>query len=68
MKRIVARWETKGTDFLELYQEQGCYFYEGKGCGGTIGVLANDEAAINQMEQTAVRTLKSDRPSLKRVV
>ncbi len=72
--RIVARWETKGKDWLELYHRRTGYWYRGNGCGGGLEAT-NDEDAIRDMEaprgsehgwgQAAV--LKGDRPSLKRV-
>lgn len=66
--RIVARWETRGHDFLELYEYPfGGYGYSGKGCGGSLGALPDDQTAITHMERNAVRVLKSDRPSLRRV-
>ncbi len=77
-KRIVARWETKGKDFLELSKDDypRSYGYLGNGCGG--GFMADsDEEAIERMEAERnnskgyswgqVSVLKADRPSVKRV-
>lgn len=67
---LIARWETRGNDYLNLYRgtRPNDYFYRGNGCGGGV-VADSDEAAIAKMEarggQAAV--LKLDRPSLRRV-
>lgn len=77
MARIVARWETRGKDFLCLQEENGSYFYNGYGCGGTLGNAVKDDAtAIATMQAPwgdphgvgAVTALKEDRKSLKRVI
>lgn len=79
----IARWQTKGHDWLELYRDarnyapdkgRFSYSYKGNGCGG--GFVANsDEEAISRMENPwghpegagQAFVLKCDRPSLKRV-
>lgn len=72
--RIVARWETKGRDWLDLQEDHGIYGYTGNGCGGIFGPLADDEAAIAAMEMEwgpggagPVTVLRTDRASLRRV-
>lgn len=73
-ERIVARWETKGKDWLELVHRDSGYWYRGNSCGGGIDA-ADDAEAIGRMEAPwgdrrgvgQVTVLKSDRPSLKRV-
>jgi hypothetical protein len=77
-KRIVARWETKGKDWLELYQYRSgnlsVWFYSGNGCGGGLNA-ADDKDAIERMEAPRgdprgwgqASVLKADRPSLRRV-
>jgi len=74
----VARWETRGkAHWLELTRGEtpNSYWYRGNGCGG--GVDAVDDAdAVRKMELPwrhpegtgQVTVLKSDRPSLKRVL
>lgn len=57
--RIVARWETRGADWLELTSEnttmegpEGALFeysYKGNACGGCFWA-ASDTAAIARME------------------
>ncbi len=75
-KAVVARWETRGNDWLELTrgEKPNCYWYSGNGCGG--GFDAKDDAdAIRRMELPwgspegtgQVTVLKSDRPSVRRV-
>lgn len=70
---LIARWETTGHDFLNLYRgsRPGDYFYRGRQCGGGLGAaVTTDEEAIRHMEfdrNGAARVLKMDRPSLKRV-
>ena len=76
--RVVARWETKGKDFLCLQQDDdGTYFYTGNGCGGTLDDKVTDDAtAIAAMEFPwghtkgvgAVTALREDRKSLNRVI
>jgi hypothetical protein len=68
---LVARWETRGNDWLELTGwtgHPGCYWYSGNGCGGGFDA-ANDEAAIAVMQgkNGQATVLKLDRPSLRRV-
>lgn len=69
---LIARWETKGKDWLNLYRgtQPGDYFYRGNGCGGGLGVHVTDDwAAVMAMEAKggAAHVLKLDRPSLRRV-
>jgi hypothetical protein len=75
--RIVARWETRGKDYLELTKDEGrgrWYSYKGNGCGGGFEA-DSDAAAIQRMENPwghpdgtgQVTVLKTDRPSLRRV-
>lgn len=72
-KRLVARWQTKGNDYLNLFASTTGYYYEGKDCGGNLPTLPNDDAAIAWMERPwnggagPVTVLKTDRPSLQRV-
>ena len=68
---LVARWETRGNDWLELSGDAriaGAYWYRGNGCGGGFDA-ANDEAAIAHMQAPngQVSVLRRDRPSLHRV-
>ena len=74
-RRIVAKWKTKGNDWLELYHwPKSGYGYRGNGCGGGI-IAETDEEAIVRMEAPRgsehgwgpAAVLKSDRPSLKRI-
>ena len=75
--RLVARWETKGKDWLELLvTPSGYYHYRGNGCGGGPDrTVTNDAAAVAYMTAPwgavggtgQVTVLQSDRPSLKRV-
>lgn len=65
---VIARWETRGNDWLELYHSRTCgdYYYRGNQCGG--GVQADTaEVAIEKMEAGQVRVLRADRPSVRRV-
>ncbi len=80
-EKSIARWETRGKDFLELfqsgYEKDGKldFFYRGNGCGG--GFFADSpEQAIEMMEAPRgngkypwgqVDVLKCDRPSVRRV-
>lgn len=70
---LIARWQTTGKDFLNLYRgaTPGDYFYRGRQCGGGLSAaVTSDEQAIQWMEfdrNGAARVLKLDRPSLKRV-
>jgi hypothetical protein len=76
MNNVIARWETRGKDWLELFRLDAPYRYQykGNGCGGVF-FAKNDEDAIGQMEAPwgdprgtgQVTVLKSDRPSLRRV-
>lgn len=78
----IAHWQTKGKDYLDLFNNGPAlagkgndYFYSGNGCGGGFTALS-DEEAISRMEAPwgdprgtgQVTVLKSDRPSLKRVL
>jgi len=75
-EKAIARWETRGNDYLELFRLEtpGGYQYKGKGCGGVF-LAESDADAIKQMEAPwgdskgtgAVTVLKTDRPSLRRV-
>ncbi len=50
---VIARWETRGgKHWCELTRHRdGAYTYSGNGCGGCLGVLANDDAAIAVMTE-----------------
>lgn len=78
----IARWETRGNDFLELTKSEfknpeglTHYSYRGKGCGGGL-FASSDQDAIERMEAPwgdprgtgQATVLRSDRPSLKRVL
>ncbi len=77
-KTLVARWETRGKDWLELTrgEKPGTYWYKGgpSYCGGGFDA-PSDEAAIQHMENPwghpegtgQVTVLKTDRPSLRRI-
>ena len=69
MNTLIARWEAKGgKQFLALERfPSGGYGYRGNGCGGTLPDQPNDAAAIQYMEEHAVRVLKSDFSSTRRV-
>ena len=80
-EKSIARWETRGKDFLELfqsgYEKDGKldFSYRGNGCCG--GFWADSaEQAIEMMEAPRnngkypwgqVDVLKCDRPSVRRV-
>ncbi len=50
-KRMVARWESRGgKTWIELYADQWGYSYRGNDCGGNRGALADDAAAIADIE------------------
>jgi len=63
MNNVIARWETRGKDWLELYRHEGmtmlrsgsdterlpAYGYRGNGCGGGFGAT-DDADAISRME------------------
>lgn len=70
----VARWETRGHDWLSLRRNGASYSYVGNGCGGTLPFMPDDNAAVEWMERPwgkggagPVTVLRDDRPSLKRV-
>ena len=75
-RRIVARWETRGHDFIELSESGGVYSYRGTRCGGVLAALPDDAAAIAAMDRPwgdrngtgACTVLRSDRPTLRRVL
>jgi len=77
----IAKWKTKGKDFLDLFNtylehpEKGqIYQYVGNGCGGCF-FASTDQEAIEHMERSwgypggagQATALRSDRPSLKRI-
>ena len=80
-RRVVARWQTRGKDFLELYASQSeqfgtVYGYTGNFCGGGLPLtIKTDEAAITWMDNPwghpdgtgQCTVLRSDRKSLRRV-
>lgn len=63
----VARWETTGKDYLELFHDASGYTYVGRNMAGCLPSLSDDTTAIQHMESNAVAVLKSDRSSLRRV-
>lgn len=73
---VIARWQTKGNDYLELKrgETEDSYWYKGNGCFGGF-YAKTDSEAIERMEAPwgdprgagQCTVLKSDRPSLKRV-
>lgn len=76
-EKPVARWETRGKDWLELTkgEKPNTYWYRGNGCMGGFDA-PSDVAAIQRMESPwghpqgtgQVTVLKTDRPSLRRVL
>ena len=67
MSNLIAKWATRGKDYLELYKGNTLrdYYYKGNGCGGGFYADTN-EAAILRIENDQVKWLKMYRPSLKR--
>ncbi len=68
---ILAKWQTKGKDYLMLYQSDvdkkfGMYSYTGNQCGGGFNAI-DLESAIAHMEKNQVSSLRRDRPSVKRI-
>ncbi len=68
---ILAKWQTKGKDYLMLYQSDtdkkfGMYSYTGNQCGGGFNAI-DLESAIAHMEKNQVAVLRADRPSVKRI-
>lgn len=51
---LIASWQTpKGKHWVQLFRyDDGAYGYRGNDCGGVMGVLASDEAAIAKMEES----------------
>jgi hypothetical protein len=68
MKIIVAKWETTGKDFLDLYKDDSGYGYMGHNQCGNLGTMKTDDDAIRAMEVGPVAVLKSDRRSLRRTL
>jgi preprotein translocase subunit YajC len=73
---VVARWETRGNDWIELYKDQDGYWFDSTGVHmGGRHQFPSDEAAIAWMESDEIgetgysplATLKMDRPSVRRV-
>jgi hypothetical protein len=73
---VIATWKTSGYDYLELKRTDVGYAYTGNGCGGTLPTsILSDNDAIAYMERPwsnlgagPVTVLKTDRPSLKRIL
>ena len=66
---LIAKWETKGKDFLELYRQEtdgeiSGYTVSGRNQGGVISAKTDQQAMIDLTEYY-VLPLKADRPSLK---
>lgn len=66
--RIIARWESRGKDYIELRKDSIGYTAESNNGFVNLGDLVNtDDEAIAYMEKYNVKFLKMDRPSTKRV-
>ena len=69
----VALWQAKGgKHFIELFEHETdgkvtCYSYRGRGCGGNLGMHQSRALAIQAIENGALRALKIDFPSTKRI-
>lgn len=48
---VLARWESRGgKHFAELHKSVSGYSYTGNGCGGSLGALESDGAAVTVMQ------------------
>lgn len=48
---VLARWESRGgAHYVELTRSLAGYGYTGCGCGGCLGAIGSDEAAIAVMQ------------------
>lgn len=44
---VIARWESRGgAHYVELRKSAGSYGYTGRNCGGQLGAVESDEAAV----------------------
>ena len=44
---VVARWVSRGgAHYVELTKGPGYYYYRGRYCGGSLGPVPTDEAAV----------------------
>jgi len=44
---VLARWESRGgAHYVELRKSAGGYGYTGCGCGGSLGAVESDQAAV----------------------
>jgi len=77
-ERVLARWETRGQDWLELVRTmtdgKPSFFYRGNGCGGGIEADSFEDAVV-RMEAPwgddkgvgPCTVLRTDRSTLRRV-
>lgn len=48
---VLARWESRGgAHYVELRKSAGGYGYTGNGCGGSLGAVESDQAAVAIMQ------------------
>ena len=48
---VIAGWESRGgAHYAGLHKSAGGYSYVGNGCGGSLGAVESDEAAIAIMQ------------------
>ena len=48
---VLARWESRGgAHYVELHESAGGYGYTGNSCGGGLGAVESNEAAIAIMQ------------------
>lgn len=69
MRKVVARWESRGgKDWAELQYDESGYWHQGRGCGGFIGSTL--EYAMSVMEsrvQEGAYFYCSQKSAMKRV-
>jgi hypothetical protein len=56
-KTVIARWESsRGKDWVNVYEHELGYGYDGNGCGGWFGDVTRQEA----IDSIAVRVARGE--------
>ena len=60
-RTMIARWESRGGRYwIELYRDAIGYTYSGRECGGSLAALADDAAAIAEIEARILPYAQAD--------
>jgi hypothetical protein len=68
-RTVIARWESRrGKDWVEVYEHELGYCYEGNGCGGWFADITRNEAIACIAKRVDAGEFCSQKSPMRKVV